>query len=93
MIVDLKGVIKKIYDVKQISPNLSVVDVVITVDDLSKSPQDIIATLKNEKIDLIKGFEKETRVIGRCFLNGREKDGKYFINLAMFDLVKHYQND
>ena len=48
MIVDLKGVIKKIYDVKQISPNLSVVDVVITIDDLSKSPQDIIATLKNE---------------------------------------------
>ena len=70
-----------------------VLDVVITIDDLGKSPQDIVATLKNEKIDLIKGFTKDTRVIGRCFLNGREKDGKYFVSLAMFDLIKHYQND
>lgn len=93
MVIDLRGVIKKIYNVKIISPNLSVVDIVITIDDLSKSPQDIIATLKNEKIELAKGFEKETRVIGRCFLNGKEKDGKYFIALSMFDLVKHYQND
>ena len=92
MIVDLRGVIKKIYEAKQISPNLTVVDVVITIDDASKSPQDIVATLKNEKIDLIKGFEKDARVIGRCFLNGREKDGKYFVSLAMFDLIKHYQN-
>lgn len=92
MIIDLKGEIKKIYPVKQISDNLTICDFVITIGS-NGFTQDIVATLKNEKVDLIKGFQVGMVVTAKCYLNGREKDGKHFVSLGCFDLIGKYNND
>lgn len=92
MIIELKGEIKKIAPVKQIADNLSVCDFVIQIGDKGYT-QDILATLKNEKIDLMKKFKVGMSVIAKCYLNGREKDGRNFIQLVCFDLIGKYNND
>ena len=92
MIIELKGEIVKIAPVKQLADNLSICDFVIKIGNNGFS-QDIIATLKNEKIDLIKKFSVGMSVIAKCYLNGREKDGKHYIQLVCFDLIGKYNNE
>lgn len=45
-------------------------------------------TFKNERTALIKNLSEGMLVSAKCWLNGREKEGKHFIALHVFDLYK-----
>ena len=91
MIIELNGLIKKIIPEKEVNNNLTVQDVVITVDDNTTNPQDILFTLKNEKTVLTKGMEVGMRYKIRCWLNGNEREGKFYIKLVAFEVAAQYE--
>jgi hypothetical protein len=41
----------------------------------------------------MKKFSVGMVVIAKCYLNGRERDGKHYIQLVCFDLIGKYNND
>lgn len=87
MNVELKGVVKAIFEEKQINDNLSKKEFVVTIDGDTEYPQDIIIEAVNTKIDKLRGLAIGNKVIAKCNLRGREtKDGRYFNQIALWDL-------
>ena len=76
----IKGVIKLINEVKVISDKFSVLEFVISVPD-GKYIQDIILSLVNDKIDIIKPYVVGQEVEVSYNLRGREYNGRYYNTL------------
>ncbi len=88
MTIDLKGTIKVIYAEKVITENLKKVDMVVTIDENTEYPQDIVIQVLNTKIDLLKNFQSGFKVLVKCNIKGKANaDGKYFNQLNMWEIT------
>ena len=87
MNVELKGTVKVIFTEKQITDNFSKKEMVITVDEETSYPQDIIIQATNTHIDKLKEVQVGNKVIVKCNLKGNAtKDGKYFNQLNLWEI-------
>lgn len=86
MNVELKGVVKLLLDKVQINDNLEKREIVVTIEEDTQYPQDIIVQAINTKIDLLNGFKAGDLVIVKCNLKGRESKGKYYNQLNLWEI-------
>jgi len=78
MNVELNGVLKVIFVKEQINDNLTKQEIVVTVDENTQYPQDIVCQFLNQKTELLSGFKMGDRVSAKVDLRGREHNGKYY---------------
>lgn len=88
MNVELKGTVHAIFAEEQISDNYKKKSIVISVDEETSYPQQIICHAGNTKIDLLNGLTHGNKVVVNCNLKGRENNGRYFNNLEIWKLEK-----
>jgi len=88
MNVELKGTLKVIFAEEKITDNLSIKEIVVTVDEDSQYPQDINCRAINQKIDELSTFKMGDRVMVNCNLRGRESKGKYYNQLVIWTIKK-----
>lgn len=88
MEVILKGTIHAIMSEQQITDNYKKKEVVITVDEETNYPQQIICAAGNTKIELLNGFNHGDRVKAHCNLKGKGSNGKYFNNLELWKIER-----
>jgi hypothetical protein len=87
MTIDLKGTLKVIYAEKVINETLKKVEFVVTIDENTEYPQDIVVQAINNKIDLLKQFQSGFKVLAKCNLKGKANaDGKYFNQLNLWEI-------
>jgi hypothetical protein len=87
MNIELKGSVKVIYVEKQITDNFSKKEFVITVDEDTSYPQDIIIQATNNNIDKLKEVQVGNKVIVKCNLKGNvTKEGKHFNQLNLWEI-------
>ena len=91
--MEIKGTIKVISEVQQISEKFRKVDIVL-VDDSSKYPNYIPCQVTQDKCDLVTGLKVGDEITASINLRGREwinpKDGiaKYFVSVEIWKLDK-----
>jgi hypothetical protein len=89
MKVQLKGTIKVIFATEKINDKLSKKQIVVTVDEDTQYPQDIICDAVNNKIDLIDSkYKMGDAVIVQIDLRGKENKGKYYNQISLMDISK-----
>lgn len=87
MIIELKGTVKQILPMVQVTDNFSKQEIVVTIEEDTAYPQDIIAQATNTKIDELKGVDVNNKVIVKCNLRGNtSKDGRYFNQLTVWKI-------
>ncbi|MCC5840203.1 MAG: DUF3127 domain-containing protein [Opitutales bacterium] len=84
MAYQLNGTIKLISDTQTFPSGFSKREFVVTTDD--KFPQDIKLECLKEKGALLDNVKEGERVTVHFDLNGREYNGKYFVNLTAWKL-------
>ncbi len=89
MNVELKGTVHALFAEEQISDNYKKKQVVITVDENTSYPQQIVCHAGNTKIDLLNGINHGDSVTATCNLKGREHNGKYYNSLEIWKLTKN----
>jgi hypothetical protein len=88
MNVDLKGTIKVIYAEKQVTETLKKRELVITIEEDTQYPQDIIVQAINNKVDLLNDFKEGFKVQAKCNLKGKATtDGKYFNQMTLWEIT------
>lgn len=87
MVVNLNGTLKEKRKAKVISDNLEIVEFVLNIDEDTNYPQPLLINAINDKIEILKKYEVGEKLMVRCHLRGREKDGKYFNSITMFDMI------
>lgn len=88
MQVELNGTLKVIFAEKEVNDNLKKKEVVVTVDETTGYPQDIIAQAINNKIQLLDGYKMGDAVIIKCNLKGKSTNGKYYNQLNVYSIQK-----
>jgi hypothetical protein len=88
MLVELKGTLKVIMAEQKISDKLSKKEIVITIDEDTQYPQDVICQAVNKKIELLDdpAFAMGAQVVASCELRGRESKGKYYNNFQLIGI-------
>ena len=86
MVVELKGTIKLIEQTQQVTDNFSKRDFVVTIDETSKYPQDIVIQAVNDRCGVLNNYSAGQAVIVRANLNGREAKGRYFNTLSLYTI-------
>ena len=89
MEVTLKGTVKAIMATEQVTDNFSKKEMVIVVDEETNYPQEIICQAVNARIDQMNGINHGDRITAKCNLKGRNKDGRYFINLEAWKIERN----
>lgn len=89
MQVELKGTLKVIFADAKINDNLEKKEVVISIDESTGYPQDIIVQAINNKIQLLNGFKMGDAVTIKCNLRGKSTNGKYYNQLSVFAIEKN----
>jgi hypothetical protein len=88
MTVEIKGTLKVIYAEKTINETLKKVEFVVTIDESTEYPQDIVVQAINSKIDLLKPFQSGFKVSAKCNLKGKANaDGRYFNQLNLWEIT------
>ena len=90
MIIELKGFIYAIEKKKVISDNLTLQNVIITIDSDKAMPQNIIGEVRNERMVMLDVLKVGDEVNARAFLNGHEHNGRHFVTLTIFDICLRY---
>ena len=67
MNVELKGTVKELYAEKQITDNFTKREFVVTIDEETKYPQDIIIKATNSVIEKLKDVQVGNKVIVKCY--------------------------
>jgi len=89
MNVELKGTLKVISAEEKINDALSKKEIVVTIDEDSQYPQDIICQALNKSIELITAdFKMGDKVHVNCNLRGKASNGKYFNQLILWSIRK-----
>ncbi len=88
MNIDLKGAIKLIFVEEKINDNLSKKEIVVTIDEDTQYPQDIVCQALNKSIENLEGFKIGDRVVVTCNLRGRESKGKHYNQLLIWGIKK-----
>lgn len=88
MQLELKGTVKEVFSKQKINDKLDRMDIVVTVDENTKYPQDIISQAINKRIELINGIKVGDSVIVKCNVRGKGTNGKYYNQLDIWDVIK-----
>lgn len=88
MNVELKGTIKVIYAENQVNETFKKRELVITTEEDTQYPQDIIVQAINNKVDLLNELKEGFKVQAKCNLKGKASaDGKYFNQLTLWEIA------
>lgn len=87
MVVNLNGTLKEKRTPKAINDNLEIAEFILVIDEDTDYPQPLLVNAINEKIDVLKKYEVGEKLMVRCHLRGRERDGKYYNSITMFDMI------
>ena len=93
----IKGIVKVVGEVNQISDKFKKRDIVIT-DNSSKYPQDVSFQLTQDKVDLANSLSVGSEITANFNLRGREwtspkGEVKYFNTLEIWKVETSTQND
>lgn len=80
---ELSGSVKKIFDEQTFGSGFNKREFVVTTQD-DKYPQDIKFECLKEKVELVNQLKEGQQVKVTFDINGREWQGKYFVNLKAF---------
>ena len=84
MAYEISGTVKVVFDTQTFPSGFSKREFVLTTDD--KFPQDVKLECLKEKAALLDGVEAGQRVKASFDINGREYNGRYFVNLVAWRL-------
>ncbi len=84
MAYEISGTVKVVFDTQTFASGFSKREFVLTTDD--KFPQDVKLECLKEKAALLEGVEAGQRVKVWFDVNGREYNGRYFVNLVAWRL-------
>lgn len=87
MVINLNGTIVEKRKPKSINDNLEIAEFILKIDEDTDFPQPILINAINDKMDVLKKYEIGEKVMVRCHLRGREKEGKYYNSITMFDMI------
>jgi len=85
---ELKGTVHAKFVEQQITDNYKKQEIVITTDEDTNYPQQIICYAANSKIDLLNGIEMGAKVKVNCNLKGKESKGKYYNSLEIWKIER-----
>jgi len=89
MQVELRGTVTVIYSEEKINENLDKKEIVITVDEKTEYPQDIIVEAINKQIKLLQDIKVGDSVVAKCNLRGKKSsNGKHYNKLNVWEIVK-----
>jgi hypothetical protein len=86
MTIEIKGTVKVLNATEQVTDKFAKKEVVLTIDQDSKYPQDISIQAINDKISLLDSVQVGDIVTIVVNLNGRESKGRYYNSLTIFKL-------
>ena len=86
MTIEIKGTVKVLNDTEQVTDKFAKKEVVLTIDQDSKYPQDISIQAINDKISLLDSVNVGDSITIVANLNGRESKGRYYNSLTIFKL-------
>lgn len=81
MSFELTGTVKEIFDEQTFASGFNKREFVVT-SEADKFPQDIKFECLKDKVELVNNLSKGDKVKVTFDINGREWNGKYFVNLA-----------
>ncbi|MFP4069028.1 MAG: DUF3127 domain-containing protein [Opitutales bacterium] len=81
MAYELTGTVKEIFDEQTFASGFNKREFVVT-SEADKFPQDIKFEALKDKVELVNKLNKGDKVKVTFDINGREWNGKYFVNLA-----------
>jgi len=88
MNVELKGTLKAIFAEEKITDNLTKKRIVVSIDEETSYPQEIIVDVINNKINLMSNFQMGDLVIVNANLKGKNTNGKYFNQISLWSIKK-----
>jgi len=80
MAFELSGTVKEIFPEQTFASGFNKREFVVTTED--KFPQDVKFECLKEKVEMVAKLKKNDKVKVSFDINGREWNGKYFVNLA-----------
>jgi len=88
MQVELRGIVKVVFAEQKINEKLDKKEIVITVDEKTEYPQDIIVEAINKQIKLLTDINAGDVVVAKCNLRGKSTNGKYYNKLNIWEINK-----
>ncbi len=85
MSFDLSGTVKEIFDEQTFASGFNKREFVVTTE-TDKFPQDIKFECLKDKVELVNKLKQGDKVKIHFDLNGREWQGKYFVNLVAWKI-------
>jgi hypothetical protein len=87
MVVNLHGTLKEKRKPKVITDNLEIAEFVLNIDEDTDYPQPLLINAINDKIQILNKYAVGEKLMVRCHLRGREKEGRYYNSVTMFDMM------
>jgi len=84
MAFELSGTVKEIFPEQTFASGFNKREFVVTTED--KFPQDVKFECLKEKVELVDKLKKNDKVNVSFDVNGREWNGKYFVNLVAWKI-------
>jgi hypothetical protein len=91
--MELRGTIKVILDAVKVNDKLTKQQMVLTIDEDTKYPQNIAIEFLNEKLDLVKKQSIGNKVAVAVNLRGNEYNGKYYNNIVGWRVTNIVNNE
>lgn len=91
--MELRGTIKVILDAVKVNDKLTKQQIVLTIDEDTKYPQNIAIEFLNEKLDLVKKQSIGNKVAVAVNLRGNEYNGKYYNNIVGWRVTNIVNNE
>lgn len=91
--MELRGTIKVIAEPVKVSDKLTKQQMVLTIEEDTKYPQNIAIEFLNDKLDLVKKQSVGDKVAVGVNLRGNEYNGKYYNNIVGWKVANIINNE
>lgn len=91
--MDLKGTIKLINDPVTVSDKLTKQQMILTIDEDTKYPQNIPVEFLNKSVDQLQKFQAGQKVSVGVNLRGNEYNGKHYMNVVGWKIAQILNNE
>lgn len=91
--MELRGTIKLITEPTKVSDKLTKQQMVLTIDEDTKYPQNIAVEFMNKNIDILKKHQAGEKVSVGINLRGNEYNGKYYNNIVGWKVATILNNE
>ena len=91
--MNLKGTIKLINNPQKVSEKLTKQQMVLTIDEDTKYPQNIAIEFVNDKTQILQKHKAGEKVSVDINLRGNEYNGKYYNNLVGWKVAQGINNE